>query len=106
MEVEESSARVADDAAGVVGAGDDLDRAGESLVGDGVPLGRPGSLILLEDVDRLVHVSAVSVGGAPAVQIAPAADQWEHVLGPAGRRGRHEWESFSTLPRRRWRLLE
>jgi len=57
VEVEEAPAGVADDAAGVVGASDDLDRAGERLVCHGVNVGWiAGGDRCFEDVDGLVHL--------------------------------------------------
>jgi hypothetical protein len=57
VEVEEAPAGVADDAAGIVGAGDDLDRAGERLVCHGVNVGWiAGGDRCFEDVHGLVHL--------------------------------------------------
>ena len=98
VQVEEASARVPDDSAGVVRTGDHIDRARKCLVRDCVSLGRSRYGVLLEDVDRLVHVAAVGVRCAPALEIAPSADQGEDVVGEACRRDRsHAW-SLPAVP--------
>ena len=50
-------------------------RAAETLAGvDGVAF-------VFEDVDCVVHLRAVGVGGAPTVQIGTGADQRQHFFG-------------------------
>jgi hypothetical protein len=66
MELEQATARITDDPAGVVGPGDDLDRAGERLVYDGVHLSRIRRRDrCLQVVDGLMHLPTVRVRRAP-----------------------------------------
>ena len=81
MEVEKSAAGVADDAAGVIGPGDDLDRARERLVGHRVDLdGIGGRDRCFEDVDGRVHLCAVRFRRAPAVQLGSRPNEGEYVV--------------------------
>lgn len=76
VEFEQPTAGIADDAAGVVGSRDDLDRRGKRLVRHGVHGRRMlRGHRLLEHVDGLVHPAAVSVGRAPAVELGAGADE-------------------------------
>jgi len=85
VEVEEAPAGVADDAAGIVGAGDHLDRPGERLVCQGVNVGWiAGADRCFEDVHGLVHLGPVRVRGAPAVQLGSGADQRQYGVGESG----------------------
>jgi len=100
MQFQKPPARVADDAAGVIGAGDDFDRAAQCFVGHRVRLGwiscrQRG----LEDVQGDVHLVSVVVGYGPSVDIGPGTNQWQDPVGePAHRRS-----PGTTVSRRRRR---
>ena len=82
MQVQQPTAGVADDAAGVVRPGDDCDCGRKCLVGHGV--GVEGICCrdrCLQDLDGRVQLPAVLVRGAPAVHVSAGADQWQHSVG-------------------------
>lgn len=82
VELQQPTAGIPDDPAGVVGLGDHLQRRRERLVRDRVDLGRGGRRNRgHEDVDGLVHVPAVRVGGAVAVEVRAGTDQREYGVG-------------------------
>ena len=82
MQVQQLSARVSDDPAGVVGSHDYLQRRGDRLLRhrkhDGWIVGLG---CLLQNRHRLVHLTAMRVGGAPARQVRTSTDQRQDGLG-------------------------
>src|SRR5215217_3368390 len=94
MELKQATARITDDPAGVVGPGDDLDRAGECLVRDGVYL----SWIRRRDrrlqvVDGRMHLPTVRVRRAPPGEVRSSPDQREDSVGERG----HSTDSLQSL---------
>jgi hypothetical protein len=82
VELKQAMARITDDSAGVVGPGDDLDRAGERLVGDGLHLSwirRRGRR--LQVVDGLMHLPTVPIRRAPPGEVRSSPDQREDSVG-------------------------
>jgi hypothetical protein len=95
MQFQKAAAGVTDDAAGVIGAGDDFDRAAQCFVGHRVRLGRISRRQRgVEDVQGLVHPLSVVVGCGPSVDIGPGTNQGQDPVGePAHRRSsRHHGE--------------
>ncbi len=85
VECKQPSARVADDAVGVVGSRDDLERAGQGLVGHGVHIRRvSGRRACLQYVDGLMHLSSMCVGRTASVEVDARADEGEYLVGQPG----------------------
>jgi hypothetical protein len=82
MELEQATAGITDDPAGVVGPGDALDGAGERLVRDGVHLSRIRRRDRrLQVVDGLMHLPTVRIRRAPPRQVRSSPDQREDSIG-------------------------
>ena len=76
---------VADDAAGVISTRQDLQRARQGALGHPMSLDRVGRRECgFEEVDRLMHVAAVSVRQRPAVEVGPRANQRKHGVSEGG----------------------
>jgi hypothetical protein len=85
VELEQATAGTTDDPAGVVGPGDDLERAGERLMRDGVDL----SWIRRRDrrlqvVDGLMHLPTLRIRRAPPREVRSSPDQREDSVGERG----------------------
>lgn len=82
VQVQQRSARIADDPAGVVCTHDHLQRRGDRLLchreNDSTILGLGR---LLQDRYRFMHLPTVLVGGAPARQVRTRANQRQHLVG-------------------------
>ena len=82
MELEQATAGTTDDPTGVVGPGDDLDRAGERLVRDGIhlsPIRRRDRR--LQVVDGFMHLPTVRARRAPPGKVRSSPDQREDGVG-------------------------
>jgi hypothetical protein len=85
MKLEEATASTTDDPAGVIGLNDDLDRAGECLVRDGIHLSRIRRRNRrLQDVDGLMHPPTVRIRRAPPGQVRSSPNQREDSVGEPG----------------------
>ena len=85
MELKQATAGITDDPTGVVGPGDDLDRAGERLVRDGVHLSRIRRRDRrLQVVDGFMHLPTVRIRRAPPREVRSSPDQREDSVGERG----------------------
>ena len=97
VQVQQRSARVSDDPAGVVGAHDHLQRRRDRLLRHREHDGRIlGLCCLLEDLQRFVHLPAVLIGRQPTPQVRASANQRKDRVGKLAH-GRQRFHVDSNL---------